>query len=286
MNFKKLLIIVVILGIGFCLSAKQSVTFLKDGNKVTDTIIDMSSRTGHVEYSKNLKVHKNRIWMINYENKNWDFANERKKLSTNKDTIFVKNGDILKGEITDFSSRRMVWEFSDGRKIHESKVKRIYFCCEELPKYYAKQSKPSIDEILKTFESNTFLRDGKVNDEAILYLNSRKTGFYDGLQINTKDIWMINLENDKWDFPNERREMQKLMPRIYSKKHATIFLTNGRIVHDSLVDFKLERQTFLFQDIDPIHFSKIKRIYFCCNPLPQAYKSNPGGRKVFRKIKR
>lgn len=263
----KMMLILAIIGMiglsGINLSAAQSVTFLHDGNAVTDTIVDMSIRTGQVEYRRSPKLHKSRIWMINFENGQWDFPNERGQLSRNTDTIFLRNGHVQNVTIVDFSSRRRMFEFKRGGSVHESKVKRIYFCCVSLPGAYKgkQQSQTKEDD----FYSVTFMVDGRVIDSPLKYMNTRKTGFQDGLQVNTKGIWMINFEDDSLDYPNERRRLNRRLD--------TILLTNGRKVFDTVIDFNERRGEFRFDNIDPIHYTKIKRIYFCCKPFPNALKN-------------
>lgn len=249
------------------LSAMQSVTFLLDGNSISDTIVDMSSRTGQVEYRNNLKVHRGRIWMINYESGNWDYPNERAQLSRSTDTIFLRNGQIMNVTITDFSSQRMVFEFLQGGSVHESNVKRIYFCCTELPGAYQNQQQNQKkghwkDAQQDDFYPVTFMVDGRVIDTPLKYLDNRKSGFQDGLQVNTKDIWMINFENDEMDFPRERQRLDR--------RTDTIFLTNGRVLYDTVVDFNEREGAFGLRNMDPVHYSQIARIYFCCNIFPDA----------------
>lgn len=245
----------------------ESASFLKDGKVITGTIVDMSSRTGKFEYMDNLKIHRSRIWMINFISSEWDFPGERDQLSRNTDTIFLKNGDTLHVQIVDFSSRRHVFEFRNGGSIYVSKVKRIYLCCTRLPNAYKKKV-PKPDE----YASFTFLLNGRVIDSPLDYLNHRKTGFQDRLQINTKDIWMINFIDEYWDFPRERRQLDNQLD--------TVFLKNGGVDHDTVVDFNCERGTFRFENIGPLHYSKIKRIYFCCVQLPAAYRSKTGKRLI------
>jgi hypothetical protein len=260
MKLKSLFIVLIIGCIGVSLTAMQSVTFLTDGNKITDVIIDMSSRTGKIEYRDNFNVHRNRAWMINYVDANWDFPDERNQLSNNTDSIFLRDGGVIQDKIVDFSSRRRVWEFMRNRAIPESQIKRIYFCCTRLPAAYDKP-KPKPREGDRY--SVTFLVTGKSVETPLSYLNSKKTGFTDGLQINTHDIWMINFENNQWDFPGERGQL--------NDRHDTIFLKDGEVVYESIVDFSENRKTFRLKRGDPIHESQIKRIYFCCTKLPDAF---------------
>lgn len=264
---------IMVLG-GSHLAAIQSVTFLNDGNAITDTIIDMSSRTGQVEYRNNLKIHRGSIWMINYESGAWDYPNERAQLSRSTDTIFLRNGQIMNVTITDFSSRRMVYEFRQGGSVHESNIKRIYFCCTELPGAYQKQGQNQDQNQRKglrrdaqqdDFYTVTFMLDGRVVDSPLKYLNNRKSGFEDGLQVNTKDIWMINFEDDSLDFPQERQRLDRRLD--------SIVLTNGRMLYDTVLDFNEREGTFGLRNLDPIHYSEIRRIYFCCNIFPDVYRN-------------
>jgi sRNA-binding regulator protein Hfq len=265
------MLIFIVAFVGMSLYAAQSVTFLKNGRSFTGTILDMSSRTGVVDYKGNTKFHRNNIWMINYADTNWNHPNERRRLSNKTDTIFLRNGHVLNVRIVDFSSRRKMYEFRKGGRVHESKVLRIYFCCTPLPQAYQqalKQPKPPQGGDKRY--AAVFLMNGRHIEKTLSYLNSRKSGFTDGLQINTHDIWMINFANDKWNYADERRKLDDRLD--------TIFLKNGKVLYDSVVDFSSRRGTFRFENIDPIHESRIKRIYFCCNPLPDAYRRNRGRR--------
>ena len=260
MKIKALMIFLSVILLGFHLSAVQSVTFLKNGDTITDTIIDMSSQTGQVEFRSHGKVHRSRIWMINFMGSSWDFPDERAQLVSDRDTVFLRNGHRLNVNIVDFSSRRHMFEFRVGGGVHESKVKRIYFCCTKLPTAYQGQKEAAPGES----ESVTFLVDGRIIDSPLSYMNSRKTGFQDGLQINTKDIWMINFENDSLDFPRERLQL--------NNKVDTIFPVKGRVFYDNVVAFDGRTGRFSFQRTNPIHYSQITRIYFCCTQFPEAFR--------------
>jgi sRNA-binding regulator protein Hfq len=254
--------------LGMHLAAAQSVTYLKDGRTFTGTLLDMSSRTGMVEYFGNTKIHRSNIWMINYADANWNYPDERQQLSDKADTVFLRNGKRMHVRIVDFSSRRKIYEFQGGGSVHESQVKRIYFCCSQLPDAYRKLIGVPDPQNPQPGGANryasVFLFNGKSIVTPLSYLNNQKTGFTDGLQINTHDIWMINLTDKNWNFVNERRQLDR--------QRDTIFLKNGGVVHDNVVDFSEKNLTFRFERSQPIHESQIKRIYFCCEPLPQAYR--------------
>ena len=263
MKLKSLFIILMMLFMALSTYAAQSVTFLHDGNRITDVIIDMSSRTGKIEYQNNYNVNRSQIWMINYVNSNWDFPNERNQLSNNTDTVFLRDGTVIKDKIVDFSSRRLVWEFMNSRAVHDSQIKRIYFCCTHLPGAY-KEAAPAPGQGDQNRYSVTFLVTGKSIEVPLSYLNAQKTGFTDGLQINTHDIWMINFEDNKWDFPGERNQL--------NKRQDTIFLKDGKVQYGNITSFSEKQLIFQLSRGNPIHESLIKRIYFCCTVLPNAYK--------------
>jgi hypothetical protein len=138
MKRKIVIFILLVLFTGLSLMADKSVTFLQNGNMVTDVLIDISSRTGQVEFMNNRKVHRSQVWMVNYVNARWNFPLERKQLANHRDTIFLKSGKILYVNIVDFSIRKRTYEFLGGGAVHESKVLRIYFCCTKLPAAYAR----------------------------------------------------------------------------------------------------------------------------------------------------
>ena len=277
MKLKSLFIILMMLFMTLSANAAKSVTFLKDGNKISDVIIDMSSQTGRIDYQGNYKVNRSQVWMINYVNSNWDYPNERSQLANNTDTVFLRDGTVLKDKIIDFSSRRWVWEFKNNRAIRDSQIKRIYFCCTRLPGAYKQEttSPGTPNTSNQNRYSITFLVTGKSIEVPLSYLNAQKTGFTDGLQINTHDIWMINFEDNKWDYPGERGRL--------NKRQDTIFLKDGNVVYGNITNFSEKQQTFRLSRGNPIHETQIKRIYFCCTALPNAYK---GAIKFKRKIKK
>jgi len=136
MNVKRTAVVAGLL-IGCVLAwGMESITFLKDGKKVTGNIVDMSSRTGNLQYLKHGDIHRSKIWMINYVDEKWNFPAERQQLPEKMDIIFLRNDTKMVGHIVDFSSRRQVWEFKDGRFVKEHRVRRIYFCCTRFPAFY------------------------------------------------------------------------------------------------------------------------------------------------------
>jgi len=273
MNLKHFIMVLLLAVSTASLFAGQSVSFLHDGNIVTDVITDISSRTGQIDYISGLKVHRSRVWMINYENGEWNFPQERSQLSPNADTIFLHTGHVLHVRIVDFSSRRQIYEFQDGGSVHESKIRRIYFCCVNLPPVFQSQ----IQSQRQQHDNNqrfgvTFLINGDSYQNPISFLNATKCAFVDGPQINTQDIWMINLVDNNWYFPDELDQL--------GEQEDTIFLKDGEVLHDRVIDFSKTRMTFRFENTNPIPANQINRIYFCCTVLPEAYQSRDRGRRL------
>ncbi len=254
MKLKKIMTILLSLALfSGIVIAKKSTTFLKDGNTLFEEITDMSSRNLRFEYSNGQKIHKNRIWMINLISKNWDFPNERSQLDKRFDTIFLKNNDVIYKRIVDFSSRRRVFEFKDRSSIHISKIKRIYICCTNFPSKYKEytRNKPiNNNKILFT----TLLLNGTTIDTPLEYININKTGFTDGLQINTKDIYMLSFTDEKWEHYKEKKKVSKYLD--------SFFLIDGSIVHKNFINYNRKTGNFSFKNIRPIHINNIKRIYF------------------------
>jgi hypothetical protein len=269
MKLKSILIVSIVLLLGVQLSATQTAVFFRNGTTVTDTIMDASSRTGMIDFARSGRKHASQVWMINFENNEWNFPNERNQLNGQLESIFLRDGRVIYRSIVDFSSRRYVYEFANGEKVHERNIKRIYFRGPALPPAYQQllNQAPRNNAGGGGYQGNgyasVFLLNGKKIENPLSYFNDTKTGFSDGLQINSKDIWMINLDNGDWNFPTERQRLRT--------QSDTIFLKNGQVVYANLIDYNGQSGSYSFKEVQPIHESQIKRIYLCCYVLPNAY---------------
>jgi hypothetical protein len=224
-------------------------TFFLDGNMIIDTVDFMSSRSGRLGFVNSGMFKIINIWMVNFISNEWNFPEEREELAPTMDTLFLRNGGIIRDRIDTYSTKMKVFRFDNTAPIHISQIKRIYFCCNKLPK--------SFEEKLKTGSAvsyYTFMIDGRVIDSPIVYLENVKTGFGNGLQVNTKDIVMINFENNQADFPNEKR--------MLSRTADSIFLEDNNVIYKNIAKFSHEEGIIEFQDSTQIPFSKITRIYF------------------------
>ncbi len=115
--------------------------FLRNGIQFKSPIVDMSSSTKKIEFQNGRKIHITQIWLINFVGEGWHFPNEWSITSPSYDTIILKNGQIIKDIIVDFSSRTKKFEFLHSTKpIHISKIRRIYFRG-NVPPYYKNKIK-------------------------------------------------------------------------------------------------------------------------------------------------
>jgi hypothetical protein len=108
------------------LRAGESAIFFRSGDVIVDRIVDISS-TRHVLQTANSGEFQIReVWMINFVNENWDFPQERDQMETNENYVFLKNGDVISGRLTDFSSTRKVFQLQAGDEIAPGRIRRIY----------------------------------------------------------------------------------------------------------------------------------------------------------------
>ncbi len=109
------------------LESGESAIFLKSGERVVGEIVDISSARLVLELKDGRNFALAKIWMINFINTEWNFPEERGKIKSDGHYLFLRNGDIVSGEIVDFSSEQRVFELKGGEKIGYGRVQRIYF---------------------------------------------------------------------------------------------------------------------------------------------------------------
>jgi len=192
--------------------------------------------------------------MVNFISNEWDFPDERQELAPTMDTLFLRNGGIIRDMIDTYSTKMKVFRFDNHAPIHISDIKRIYFCCNRLPKYY--EEKLKTEPVAAAAAYYTFMSDGRVIDSPIVYLENVKTGFANSLQVNSKDIVMINFENNNNPdyFPFEKRRL--------ARTADAIFLKDNTVIYKNITKFSHDEGIIEFQDSTQISFSKISRIYF------------------------
>jgi hypothetical protein len=231
----------------------QCATFFLDGNMIIDTVDFMSSRSGRLGFVNSGMFKIINIWMVNFISNEWDFPDERNELAPTMDTLFLRNGGIIRDRIDTYSTKMKVFRFDNHAPINISDIKRIYFCCNRLPKYYEEKLKK---EPVAAAAYYTFMIDGRVIDSPIVYLENIKTGFANSLQVNSKDIVMINFENnyDQDRFPYEKRRL--------SRTTDTIFLKDNNVIYKNIARFSHDEGIIEFQDSTQLSFSNISRIYF------------------------
>ena len=248
----------------------QCSAFFKGGNMATGIINFLKTSQMKIGFINQGKFSLQKVWMLNFANTKWGFPNERKVLNQNFDTIFLKNGRTFYDKVKKYSFGFKVFRFANTKDIHISKIKRIYFCCTKLPKAY-KAIKNDDNQLAYT----TFFSDGRVKNSRIKYYNINKTGFEDGLQVNTKDIVMINFENEKNNFPNEKKHL--------NYKLDTVFINNGKYIQRAISILNFEKGKIVFQDESEVDMNKVTRIYFNRYTKKNYHRRNDTRGKLIRK---
>lgn len=116
---------------------------------------------------------------------------------------------------------------------------------------------------LKPAQIKVFLTNGNEMITKLVDFSSRtkKFEFKNDKKVHFSKIWMINFVNTDWYFPKD------IGKRV--KNYDLIVLKNGSYIVDKIIDFSSRRRVFEFKDHKPIHFSKIKRIYFRNSKKPK-----------------
>lgn len=188
----------------------QCAVYLMNGTVFVDVINFMSTRSSRLGFHRYGKIKIPNVWMMNFNNKQWNFPGERQSLAPSMDTIFLRNGRILHDRVVTFSTRMKVFRFVHSSPIHMNEIKRIYFCCNKLPASYQallqqgqnnNQNRPRPPRQSSYY---TFVTDGRVINSSVTYFNNLKTGFQNGLELNTKDIVLINfIDNQYYEPPRD-----------------------------------------------------------------------------------
>jgi hypothetical protein len=109
------------------LRSGEAAIFFRSGDVIIDRIVDISSTRQVLQTANSGEFQVREVWMINYINDSWDFPGERDQIETNEHYFFLKNGDVIAGRLTDFSSTRLVYQLQTGDEIAPGRIRRIYF---------------------------------------------------------------------------------------------------------------------------------------------------------------
>lgn len=105
----------------------EAALYLRTGEVVIDKIVDISSTRLVVETAKSGEFGLGDVWMINYEASGWSYPAEFERLGNHVHTIFTKDGRMLEGQVVDFSSTRLAYQFESGEEVPAGDITRIYF---------------------------------------------------------------------------------------------------------------------------------------------------------------
>ena len=111
-------------------------------------------------------------------------------------------------------------------------------------------------QALRSGETAIYLKSGdllvdRINDisSTRFVLETANNG-----EIPLRNIWMINFVNEKWNFPEERDQIE-------TSDHY-IFMKNGAVSSGRIVDFSSERRVFEFESGEQFPIGQVRRIYF------------------------
>jgi len=228
------------------LRANEAAIFLRNGNMIVGEIIDISSTRRVLQLKDGTEIKLINIWMINFINTNWNFPEERKRITTADHYFFLRNGSIIYGKIIDFSKNLRVFELDNGEKIKIGTIRRIYFS-KSIPYKLRRQ--------IEGKEATIFLIDGTtISGEIIDFSLTRQALILKGgNEIRLSNIRMINFVNRRRDFPSETNRI--INPRVHY-----IFLKDGGVITGRIVNF--ESNAFILASGERIDVNSIKRIYF------------------------
>ncbi len=229
--------------------------FMHNGDVRTDIINYMSTGVNKMGFENSSKISLFDIWMMNFESNKWDFPKEREQLGGSLDTIFLKNGRIIKDKVRSYSTRRRVFYLRDNREIYVAKVKRIYFCCNKLPAHYARQTSRNntgkgrvkfVHKNGQTFKANLAWVRG----------NGRYLPLKNGREIRFGDLRRIEFAHHS-------------PPSSLNPRSDSIVLKNGRVINQSIVSYDSSGKVFKFKGRMPVHIDQIAAVYFgFTRPIP------------------
>jgi hypothetical protein len=109
---------------------------------------------------------------------------------------------------------------------------------------------------MESDESAIFLKNGKKIIGEIVDISSTRLVLQlkNGEEISLSKIWMINFNNEKWNYPDERK-------KIEGADHY-LFLKDGGITSGRIVDFSDRQHVFELDNGEKIPIGRISRIYF------------------------
>jgi hypothetical protein len=109
------------------LPAGSQVIFNKSGEIIKGKIVDLVSPQLDFKLEDGTIIALRDVWMINFDNAEWNFPEERNILETNDHYVFLKNGDIHSGRIESFSAEQRAFVFESGETFPLVQCRRIYF---------------------------------------------------------------------------------------------------------------------------------------------------------------
>jgi hypothetical protein len=80
--------------------------YFRDGRVIYDHITGIATANLIVQTTRNGTFPMSGVWMINYMENQWDYPAERAQMNAGEHTIFLRNGNVVSGQIVNFLSER------------------------------------------------------------------------------------------------------------------------------------------------------------------------------------
>lgn len=226
--------------------------FMINGDVRTDIINYMSTGVNKMGFENSSKISLFDIWMMNFESNQWNYPDERAKLSNSLDTLFLRDGRILKDKVRSYSTRRRVFYLRDNREIYVAKVKRIYFCCTKLPDHYRK--KLPQDTIKSSGPTRFVMKNGNKINGTIAW--TRGNGSYFKLKSGVQ----IPFHNLRRVIFQKRRPVEPITSRA-----GFVVLRNGKVINAPVVSYDSGSKVFKFRNRMPVHIDQVAIVNFTVN---------------------
>lgn len=150
----------------------------------------------------------------------------------------------LTQEIFDELDRKLNFKLKDGRRQYLFENYKLTSDVEGLRNSLRQKV------LRKELSAYIFIPEDIINPQLVFELS-------DGTEIKFSDIWMINFENSKWDFPQERSQ-------IITSSHYC-FLRDGSAASGKIIGYNGNLRFFELDNEKKIAIDSIKRIYFSRN---------------------
>lgn len=88
------------------LNRGDAAIYFRDGRVIYDHVTGIVTANLVVQTPGNGEFYMRDVWLINYMEAQWDYPAEREQMNAGEHTIFLRNGNVVSGQIVNFLSER------------------------------------------------------------------------------------------------------------------------------------------------------------------------------------